>query len=66
MLRAVRLPTENGGITTLGSNAFRGSNMSESRQLSVVNTKHMAVLVGLTFLLYSTVSTIVFQVNATI
>lgn len=39
------------------------SGMSESRQLSVVKTRHMAVLVTGTFLFYSTVSTIVFQVD---
>lgn len=37
--------------------------MSESRQLSVVKRRHMAVLVTATFLLYSTVSTTVFQVR---
>lgn len=35
--------------------------MSESRQLSVIKRRHMAVLVTLTFLVYSTVSTVVFQ-----
>ena len=37
--------------------------MSESRQLSVVKRRHMAVMVTTTFLLYSTISTIVFQVS---
>lgn len=37
--------------------------MSESRQLSVVKRRHMAVVVTTTFLLYSTVSTVVFQVR---
>lgn len=37
--------------------------MSESRQLSVVKRRHMAALVTVSFLLYSTVSTIVFQVR---
>ena len=37
--------------------------VSESRQLSVVKQRHMAVVVTLTFLIYSTVSTTVFQVR---
>lgn len=37
--------------------------MSESRQLSVVKRRHMAVAVTTTFLLYSTVSTVVFEVS---
>lgn len=36
--------------------------MSEARQMSVVKRRHVGVLVTATFLLYSTVSTIVFQV----
>lgn len=62
MVRAARLPTANGGIH-LSNDGFGEGNMSESRALSVVNTKHMGVLMTLTFLLYSTVSTIVFEVR---
>ncbi|CAN0027451.1 unnamed protein product, partial [Sphacelaria rigidula] len=60
VVRAARLPTANGGIH-LSNDGFGEGNMSESRALSVVNTKHMGVLMTLTFLLYSTVSTIVFE-----
>lgn len=49
------------GMRSVGSGTGI-TGMSESRQLSVVKTRHMAVLVTGTFLLYSTVSTIVFQV----
>lgn len=50
-------------MRSVGSGTGTGiSGMSESRQLSVVKTRHMAVLVTGTFLFYSTVSTIVFQV----
>lgn len=37
--------------------------MLESRQLSALKTKHMTMLTALTFLVYSTTSTVVFQVS---
>lgn len=49
------------GMRSVGSGAGIAG-ISEWRQLSVVKTRHMAVLVTGTFLFYSTVSTIVFQV----
>lgn len=56
------LARHGGGSMRSVNSSVAGSGMSESRQLSVVKRRHMVVLVTGTFLIYSTVSTIVFQV----
>eukprot|EP00903_Cladosiphon_okamuranus_P009052 g8654.t1 len=59
------LPKANGvtGMRSVSSGTGI-TGISETRQLSVVKTRHMTVLVTGTFLVYSTVSTIVFQTFA--
>ncbi|CAN0550818.1 unnamed protein product, partial [Ectocarpus sp. 12 AP-2014] len=47
-----------------GTRNGHGMIMSEARQMSVVKRRHVGVLVTASFLVYSTVSTIVFQTFA--
>lgn len=61
MLGVARLPKRNGH--GMGSLAIGSGTMTESRQLSTVKMRHMAVLMTLSFLVYSTTSTLVFQVR---